>query len=95
MESISSNQERKSILRSWAIVVAIALSFICWGIFIFFAVGDKGQPSWDFDIVEDIPSESIYSTHRATKIFGQPAPLAPQHVSGVTPGPIEPATGGK
>ncbi len=46
------------------IVMAIAVLFFIWGLFIFFAVGDKGPPVWDFSVVEDIPGESPYSTLR-------------------------------
>lgn len=52
-----------STIRSLVIVVAIALSFLAWGLLIFFSVGDKGSPTWDFGILEDIPGESAYSTH--------------------------------
>jgi hypothetical protein len=41
---------------------AVALLFLFWGLFIFFTVGDKGLPSWDFGVVEDIPGQSAYST---------------------------------
>ena len=43
-------------LRSWLIVIGIALLFLCWGLFVFLTVGDKGPPRWDFGVVEDIPS---------------------------------------
>lgn len=66
----------ESTIRSLMIIVAIALSFFVWGLFIFFSVGDKGSPPWDFGIVADIPGESVYSTHPVTA----PGP-EPQHVS--------------
>jgi hypothetical protein len=49
--------------RSLTIVTGIALFFLVWGLTIFFVVGDKGPPSWDFGTVQDIPGESPYSTH--------------------------------
>ena len=58
------NLKRKGTLRSLIIVMAIAVLFFIWGLFIFFAVGDKGPPVWDFSVVEDIPGESPYSTLR-------------------------------
>jgi hypothetical protein len=73
--------------RSLMIVVAIALSFFVWGLFIFFSVGDKGSPSWDFGIVPDVPGESAYSTHP----LRSPEP-EPQHVSQK---PLRTETGGK
>jgi hypothetical protein len=63
-------------LRSWLIILTIAILFIGYGLFMFFAVGDKGPPRWDFGVVEDIPGESVYSTHS----LGAKEP-EPQHVS--------------
>ena len=64
MEPITSEQKEKSNRVGWIIVVAIAILFVLWGLFIFFAVGDKGPPSWDFGVIKDIPGESPYSTER-------------------------------
>ncbi len=64
MVSISKNQEKKVKLRSWIIVVSIAVLFLIWGLLVFFVVGDKGPPVWDFSVVEDIPGQSPYSTLR-------------------------------
>ena len=52
----------KGSLKSWLIVLAVAVVFLSWGLFIFFAVGDKGPPPWDYGVVEDIPGQSPYST---------------------------------
>ena len=49
-------------LKSVAVVVGLALIFLAWGGIIFFAVGDKGQPSWNFGVVPDVPGSSRYST---------------------------------
>jgi hypothetical protein len=64
-------------LRSLGIVAAIAVCFLIWGLAIFFSVGEKGPPSWDFGTVQDIPGESPYSTH----------PI--KEVADLTPLPIE------
>jgi nicotinamide riboside transporter PnuC len=64
MEPITSEQKEKTNRVGWIIVVAIAILFVLWGLFIFFAVGDKGPPSWDFGVIKDIPGESPYSTER-------------------------------
>ncbi len=69
-------QENKTALRSWIIILAIAILFFCYGLFMFLAVGDKGPPGWDFGVVSDIPGESAYSTHPPKA----PEP-EPQHVS--------------
>ena len=66
-------------MRSWLIIIGIAALFVCWGLFVFFTIGDKGSPPWDFGVVKDIPGESPYSTHRYTP-GASPAP-SPQHVA--------------
>jgi len=64
MEPITSEKREKTNRVGWIVVVAMAVVFILWGLFIFFAVGDKGPPSWDFGVIKDIPGESPYSTER-------------------------------
>ncbi len=76
MENRSPTGNDKNTIGSLVIVLAIAISFLVWGLFIFFSVGDKGSPPWDFGIVQDIPGESAYSTHPPQA----PEP-EPQHVS--------------
>ncbi|NIQ37541.1 MAG: hypothetical protein GTN81_02985 [Proteobacteria bacterium] len=67
------DRERKATLRSWLILVAMVLLFLIWGFFVFFSVGDKGPPNWDFGVVEDIPGQSPYATE-----YAEPTP---QHVA--------------
>ena len=64
MEQTTAEQEKKATLRSWMIIIAMTFLFLLWGLFIFFAVGDKGPPPWNFDVVEDVPGQSPYSTER-------------------------------
>ena len=64
MEQTTAEQEKKATLRSWMIVIAMTFLFLLWGLFIFFAVGDKGSPPWNFGVVEDVPGQSPYSTER-------------------------------
>jgi hypothetical protein len=65
--------------KTLSLVLALAASFLLWGFLLFYAIGDKGPPSWDFGIVQDIPGESIHSTfHPFTGIVPGPEP---QHVS--------------
>ena len=64
MDPITSEQQTKAPLRGWLIVIAMVFLFVLWGLFIFFAVGDKGPPPWDFGVIQDIPGESPYSTDR-------------------------------
>jgi hypothetical protein len=58
----STNGERKVMLRSWLVVVGIAVLFLIWGLWVFISVGDKGPPGWDFGVVEDVPGQSPYAT---------------------------------
>jgi hypothetical protein len=62
-------------LRSFMIVVGIAVFFFLWGMLVFLAVGDKGPPPWDFGAVPDVPGESPYSSRQPRK-----EELSPQHV---------------
>jgi len=64
MEQTTAEQEKKATLRSWMIIIAMVFVFLLWGLFIFFAVGDKGPPPWNFGVVEDVPGQSPYSTER-------------------------------
>jgi hypothetical protein len=79
----------RAVIRSWSIVALIAATFLVWGLFLFFSVGDKGPPDWDYSIVRDIPGESPFSTHRVRKFVpGKTPPRLPedrvngQHVAG-------------
>ncbi len=79
MENLTPNGNSERTTRSLIIVAVIAISFLAWGLLIFFSVGDKGSPPWDFGIVQDIPGESAHSTHGpATEKASEPEP---QHVS--------------
>ncbi len=66
----------KGSLKGWLIVAAMAILFICWGLFVFLVVGDKGPPPWDFGVVRDVPGESPHSTVG----LGKAGPPVPQHV---------------
>lgn len=74
------------------LVFALVASFLLWGFLLFYAIGDKGPPSWDFGIVRDIPGESVHSTHQP--FWGMIAEPDPQHVSEKPQGE-EKKTGGK
>lgn len=66
-------------LKGWFYVCGLALFFLIYGLFMFYMIGDKGPPGWDFGTVEDIPGESVYSTNEP--ITGGTAAPEPQHVS--------------
>jgi hypothetical protein len=57
-------QKENPTIKDWLVPIAIAVLFLLWGFLIFFLVGDKGPPPWDFGVVEDIPGQSPYSTER-------------------------------
>lgn len=65
--------------KAWFIVCTLAILLLIYGVFMYFVVGDKGPPPWDFGTVEDVPGQSVYST-QPTVGGTAPAP-EPQHVS--------------
>lgn len=72
----------KETLKSMLILTGMALVFLFWGMAVFFSVGDKGMPSWDFGAVKDVPGESGYSTNDGRPLTGKSMPLEKQHVDG-------------
>ena len=54
--------ETKSSKKSWLILLATAFGFLLWGSILFFGIGDKGPPDWDYSVVPDVPGLSPYST---------------------------------
>ncbi|MHC1728806.1 MAG: hypothetical protein AB9866_22855 [Syntrophobacteraceae bacterium] len=79
-----SAEEERSPIFTWGILFGIALSFLAWGLLIFFVIGDKGPPDWDYSIIPDVPGESAYSTYSPRRPHGlapgTDIPLAPQHI---------------
>jgi hypothetical protein len=65
--------------KTMVLIFALAASFLIWGFFLFYMIGDKGPPPWDFGIIQDIPGESVYSTQRS--LSGRTSEPEPQHVS--------------
>ncbi|MHC4779796.1 MAG: hypothetical protein ACYTFG_14565 [Planctomycetota bacterium] len=49
---------------TWALLLIVAVVIVFWGLFHFFAIGDRGHPVRDFGAVKDVPGESPYSTKR-------------------------------
>jgi hypothetical protein len=79
MKSLEHLNEVKRDLHGWLIVGTMALLFLFYGFFMYFVVGDKGPPPWNFGVVEDVPGQSSYSTHPPRE--GKGTEPEPQHVS--------------
>lgn len=81
------SEEEQSLIKTWSIIGAIAVGFLAWGLLIYFVIGDKGPPGWDFSVIPDIPGQSAYSTYSPDSPTGlAPGPespsVEPQHVMG-------------
>ncbi len=51
-------------IRTW-VWLAIMLGIILFkGFFAFFVVSDRGQPTWDYRAVKDVPAQSAYSKYQ-------------------------------
>jgi len=70
MEEESSGDHPREAFRSWIIVFSLGITMVVWGLLIFYTVGDKGQPPWDFSVIEDVPGESVYSTNTPKSLYG-------------------------
>lgn len=89
-EPTSSPQEQpKDGMISWLIVIGLALFFFAWGLFIFFTVGDKGPPAWNFGAIQDIPGESLYTDYGPEFVPGKGLIVPPQHVDTETTKPYD------
>ncbi|MCJ7829996.1 MAG: hypothetical protein MUP74_01290, partial [Desulfobacterales bacterium] len=56
---------RESALYAWVIILLLAFFILIKGVFTFFAVGDLGQPTWDYRPLPDVPGESAYAVYPA------------------------------
>lgn len=65
---------KESELKTWITILFCLLIVFAQGMFAFLAVGDRGQPSWDYRPVKDVPGESPYAIYRLVPY--------PQHVRG-------------
>jgi len=63
-----------SVLYTWLVIWLFVLVILLQGQFAFKVVGDRGQPSWDYQAIEDVPGQSIYAIY--------PLLPNPQHVKG-------------
>jgi len=68
--STHTESERKT----WKTILFCLVIVFVQGLFAFFAVGDLGQPTWDYRPVKDVPGESPYAVYQLLP--------HPQHVRG-------------
>jgi hypothetical protein len=61
-------------LATWVVIALLLILILLKGAFAFLIIGDRGQPTWDYRPVPDVPGESPYAIY-------QPLPY-PQHVRG-------------
>jgi len=71
---VEHSTHKESSLAAWVLIFFLLAIILAKGFFALFVVGDRGQPTWDYRPVKDVPGESPYAVY---------APLPhPQHVKG-------------
>lgn len=65
---------KESTLVTWVVILLCVLLILIQGLFAFSVVGDRGQPTWDYRPVKDVPGESPYAMYEKLP--------HPQHVKG-------------
>ena len=65
---------KESSFATWVVIFLLSAIILVKGFYAFFVVGDRGQPTWDYRPVKDVPGESPYAIY-------EPLPYA-QHVRG-------------
>ena len=68
------HEHKESAVLAWVVIFLLVAVILTQGLFSFYVVGDKGQPTWDYRPVKDVPGESPYAIY-------PPQPY-PQHVRG-------------
>ena len=67
-------QKHKRRVPGWLIILLLVLLILAEGIYSYLVVGDKGQPTWDYQPAGDVPASSPEGVY-------DPLPY-PQHVEG-------------
>ena len=87
MRDTQVDPDRKETRRTLLVAFGLAAGFLLWGLFLFFTVGIKAPPAWDFGAVPDVPGLSVYSTVAPRPLpavspyyLRERAELSPQHV---------------
>ena len=71
---MADSAEHESVVRTWFWLAVMVGIILFKGILAFYVVSDRGQPTWSYRPVSDLPASSPYAVY----------PLAPyqQHVRG-------------
>jgi flagellar basal body-associated protein FliL len=72
----SGSKTNQSTKISWLLILFLVVLILIKGAFAFFWVGNRGQPTWDYRPVPDVPGESPYAIYHLLP--------NPQHVRGAT-----------
>ena len=65
---------QETVLSTWIFIGCLVLCFLLFSLFTYLFVGDRGQPTWDYRPVKDVPGDSPYAVYDALPF--------PQHVRG-------------
>jgi hypothetical protein len=67
-------KEQESVFATWVFIAILVIFFLIFGFFSYSFVGDKGQPTWDYRTLKDVPAESPYALYKKLP--------HPQHIKG-------------
>jgi hypothetical protein len=66
MTDLTNHEKEPSPVRdrviSWGVVFGLIVFVLVFGAAVFFTVGDRWPPSWDFGTLPDVPGQSPFST---------------------------------
>ena len=65
---------KPSELKTWLVIFLAAAVVLVQGVYSLAVVGDRGQPTWEYRPVRDVPGESPYAVYRKLPY--------PQHIRG-------------
>jgi hypothetical protein len=71
---MENTRPKESSLFTWLVIWLLALAILLQGHFAFKAVGDLGQPTWDYGTIKDVPGQSPYAMYQLLP--------NPQHIRG-------------
>ncbi len=61
-------------VKTWLVIAALVIFVLAKGFFCLYEVGDRGQPTWSYRPIPDVPGASPYAVYDALPF--------PQHVRG-------------